>query len=281
MDSEQKYPIREVSQITGVNPVTLRAWQRRYGLIKPERRQSGHRLYSDDDIQLIRQILNWLDKGVSIGQVKSLLDNPEKEAVSDNWINIQNELMTLAQSLKLNQLDTLIADTSKLYPAELWLRKIIEPWLKQLSMLQRPDKDLIEQAARNLLSSKIEKMISIQTGPGIALLQAGNLSPLNTKLARYELQSLECQCYDLGQIDPIQLLLLSDRLQVQAFIILTGSGLNANWFSTKVSKLPKNCYYTGEMGQIYHRKKWLKKPYAATITQLVKQHEKAFGLVQK
>ncbi len=281
MDSEQKYPIREVSQITGVNPVTLRAWQRRYGLIKPERRQSGHRLYSDDDIQLIRQILNWLDKGVSIGQVRSLLDNPENETVNDNWINIQNELMTLALSLKLNQLEALITQTSKLYPAELWLRKIIEPWLKQLSMLQRPDKDLIEQAARNQLSSKIEKMISIQTGPRIALLQAGNLSPLDAQLARYELQSLECRCYDLGQVDPVQLLLLSERLQVQAFIILLGSGLSANWFSDRVSKLPDNCYYSGEMGQIYHSKKWLKSPYTASITQLVKQHEKSFGLVQK
>ncbi|MGL5554916.1 MAG: MerR family DNA-binding transcriptional regulator, partial [Aeromonas veronii] len=31
------YPIREVSRLTGVNAVTLRAWQRRYGLVQPAR----------------------------------------------------------------------------------------------------------------------------------------------------------------------------------------------------------------------------------------------------
>lgn len=34
---EELFPIREVARLTGVNPVTLRAWERRYGLIQPMR----------------------------------------------------------------------------------------------------------------------------------------------------------------------------------------------------------------------------------------------------
>ena len=41
---EGSYPIREVSRLTGVNAVTLRAWQRRYGLVQPARTEKGHRL---------------------------------------------------------------------------------------------------------------------------------------------------------------------------------------------------------------------------------------------
>lgn len=41
---EQLYPIRTVSDLTGVNATTLRAWERRYGLIKPLRTDTGHRL---------------------------------------------------------------------------------------------------------------------------------------------------------------------------------------------------------------------------------------------
>lgn len=37
--TEKRYAIGEVSEITGVNSVTLRAWQRRYGLIVPQRTQ--------------------------------------------------------------------------------------------------------------------------------------------------------------------------------------------------------------------------------------------------
>ena len=279
MDSEYKYPIRQVSQLTGVNPVTLRAWQRRYGLIKPGRTDSGHRLYSDADILLIRQILNWLDKGVSIGQVKSLLKNPQTEPASDNWQDIQQQLISLAQDLKLHQLESLIAETSRLYPAEQWLRHIIEPWLKQLSLLQRPDQGLIEQAARRLLGHKIEKMITLQSGPYIALLQVGAIPALDAQLARYELQSLECRCYDLGNADPAQLSLISERLSIQAYILQLGSGLNSKWFSEKQARLPENSFFSGQLGLIYQHKNWLNSPYAETLTQLVRQHEKAFGLV--
>ncbi|OOE97942.1 hypothetical protein BZG79_15885, partial [Salinivibrio sp. MA427] len=37
--------ISQVAEQTGVNPVTLRAWQRRYGLLSPARTAKGHRLY--------------------------------------------------------------------------------------------------------------------------------------------------------------------------------------------------------------------------------------------
>ena len=279
MDSEAKYPIREVSLLTGVNPVTLRAWQRRYGLIKPARTDSGHRLYSEQDIELIRQILAWLDKGVSIGQVKSLLGNPQQQAPEDNWSQIQQELLSLAQNLKLGALDALLSETSRLYPAALWLRNIIEPWLELLAQSARPDQMIIEQAARRLLSSRLEKMISIQSGPRIALLQAGNINALQSQLARYELQSLECRCYDLGCSEPAQLKLIGERLPIQATVILLGSGLTANWFNSQQTELAKNVFYAGQVGLIYRDQQWLKRPFAETLTQLVKQHATAFGLV--
>lgn len=62
-------PIREVSRITGVNAVTLRAWERRYGLIVPHRTAKGHRLFSTEHIQRIQQILLWLNRGVSVSQI--------------------------------------------------------------------------------------------------------------------------------------------------------------------------------------------------------------------
>ena len=66
---EKRYAIREVAEITGVKPVTLRAWQRRYNLVQPDRTEKGHRLFTDQDIEMIRQIQSWLAKGVAIGKV--------------------------------------------------------------------------------------------------------------------------------------------------------------------------------------------------------------------
>lgn len=70
---EELFPIREVVRLTGVNPVTLRAWERRYGLIQPVRTEGGHRLYSQADIEAIRSILAWTERGVAVSKVGSLL----------------------------------------------------------------------------------------------------------------------------------------------------------------------------------------------------------------
>jgi len=48
--TNERFPIRTVSELTGVNSVTLRAWERRYGLIQPVRKESGHRLYTRQHI---------------------------------------------------------------------------------------------------------------------------------------------------------------------------------------------------------------------------------------
>ena len=77
---ETLYPIREVARLTGVNPITLRAWERRYGLLVPHRTDSGHRLYSQRDIERVRAITNWIAKGVAVSKVGSIIDRGEADA---------------------------------------------------------------------------------------------------------------------------------------------------------------------------------------------------------
>ena len=67
------FPIREVARLTGINPVTLRAWERRYGLIQPTRTESGHRLYSMRDVEAVREILGWIERGVAVSKVGKIL----------------------------------------------------------------------------------------------------------------------------------------------------------------------------------------------------------------
>lgn len=63
---EGKYTIKVVSERTGVRPVTLRAWERRYDLLEPDRLDNNYRLYSERDIQVVRWITRRLDDGLSI-----------------------------------------------------------------------------------------------------------------------------------------------------------------------------------------------------------------------
>src|SRR5690349_19228014 len=73
LEQEELFPIREVARLTGVNPVTLRAWERRYGLVVPTRTESGHRLYSLTDIERVRSILGWIERGVAVSKIGRIL----------------------------------------------------------------------------------------------------------------------------------------------------------------------------------------------------------------
>jgi MerR family transcriptional regulator, light-induced transcriptional regulator len=70
------FPIRVVARLTGINPVTIRAWERRYQLVVPERTPGGHRLYSRADVEILRAASRLVDQGLAISQATRLLDEP-------------------------------------------------------------------------------------------------------------------------------------------------------------------------------------------------------------
>lgn len=61
------YSIGVASRLSGVPTETIRIWERRYGLPNPGRTGGGHRLYSDDDVELLRAVKHLVDGGVRVG----------------------------------------------------------------------------------------------------------------------------------------------------------------------------------------------------------------------
>jgi DNA-binding transcriptional MerR regulator/methylmalonyl-CoA mutase cobalamin-binding subunit len=68
------YRIRAVARMTGLAPELIRAWERRYGLIRPERSTGQYRLYSDREVALLRGAKALVDRGLAIGEVSRLGD---------------------------------------------------------------------------------------------------------------------------------------------------------------------------------------------------------------
>ncbi|WP_417614762.1 MerR family transcriptional regulator [Oceanisphaera sp.] len=278
-DSTPRYPIREVAKLTGINPVTLRAWQRRYGLLKPARTEKGHRLYCEDDITQIRHILHWLEQGVSIGQVKGLLAEPEAVVTGSNWEQAQTRLMNSALALNLGRLEADLLELTSLYPAELVLRHVIEPWLLALAQLHRPDAQLIEQSARALLMRVLHQLLTIKTGPRVAVARVGQVREQHALLAQFELQGLECRSLDLGVLDPQDLSLADGRLKFDALVLILGAGLSQSWFNDMETHLPRRCFFVGELGTLYQQQGWLNRPFAIYVSEIARRHDAPFSLV--
>ncbi len=64
--------IKAVAQETGLKPVTIRAWERRYGLPEPERTAAGRRRYSRRDVALLHWLVARQAEGVAISQAVDL-----------------------------------------------------------------------------------------------------------------------------------------------------------------------------------------------------------------
>jgi DNA-binding transcriptional MerR regulator len=71
--------IRAAAREVDLNPDTLRAWERRYGLPLPSRSEGGHRLYSPRDIATLKWLKDRRDDGLSISRAVSLWRSLESE----------------------------------------------------------------------------------------------------------------------------------------------------------------------------------------------------------
>lgn len=67
------YNIQAVAAATGVPSITLRSWERRYGVPQPKRDPKGYRLYSDRDIAVTRWLKERVQHGVGISRAVNML----------------------------------------------------------------------------------------------------------------------------------------------------------------------------------------------------------------
>lgn len=73
MNTEPRYRIHAVSEMTGIPAPTLRAWERRYGIPRPGRSESAYRLYSDADVAEVRQLVVLQTRGLAPSEAARLL----------------------------------------------------------------------------------------------------------------------------------------------------------------------------------------------------------------
>src|SRR5512139_2995161 len=69
------YSIKAVAQATGLTVETLRAWERRYGIVAPNRDASGRRVYRPEDVLRLRRLREATERGHPIGRLAGLSDD--------------------------------------------------------------------------------------------------------------------------------------------------------------------------------------------------------------
>ena len=149
--------IGELSRRTGVTEPTLRAWERRYGLLRPERSAGGFRLYTDEDAERVRAMRDYLERGVSASQAAGLaLAEPQTEHLAPAESlgrQLASALDALDDVAAQAALDRAFATLS----VEAALRHVVLPVMSEVGRGWEEDESVIarEHFATNLVRGRL------------------------------------------------------------------------------------------------------------------------------
>jgi MerR family transcriptional regulator, light-induced transcriptional regulator len=151
--------IGELSRRVGVGPDSLRAWERRYGLLRPVRTPGGFRLYSREDERRVRDMQEQLARGLSAAQAAEVvlaagqLAASPAAALDDLRARLAAALAEFDDTAANAVLDRVLA----LHGPDIAMRDVIYPYLRELGEAwERAEVDVAqEHFASNILQSRL------------------------------------------------------------------------------------------------------------------------------
>lgn len=112
------YTIKQAAQRSGVPSASLRAWERRYGVVRPERTASGYRLYDDAAIDTLAMMRRLVEEGwtaaaaaaaVSTGQVpQAPLGHLRPGVGGDEGGDLREDFLAAAAAVDVARLDSVL-----------------------------------------------------------------------------------------------------------------------------------------------------------------------------
>ena len=128
--------IGELSKRAGVTPELLRAWERRYGLLRPARSAGGLRLYSPADVERVALMQQHLAEGMAAAEAAALAvrDAVDEEAARTALrpAAIRDELATALDAFDEPRAQAILDRLLALATVETLLAEVVVPYLQEL-----------------------------------------------------------------------------------------------------------------------------------------------------
>jgi len=218
----EQVPIGTICSLTGVNAVTLRAWERRYGFIRPLRTAKGHRLYTHAHVELIRRVLVLVERGVPISQVGKLVDAaPESRLVSDipgAWRDFFDRMTAAIARLDEPELDKIYDEALSVHSIDNLTRHLILPLLVHLGERWKniagaiAEEHFLAMYLRSKLGARLMHRIRYATGPRlVAACAPGEHHEIGLLLFALEAQSAGLRTVLLGADTPFEDVAIAQR----------------------------------------------------------------------
>jgi MerR family transcriptional regulator, light-induced transcriptional regulator len=122
--------IGELARRTSLSPEVLRAWERRYGLLRPARTTGGYRLYSEEDAERVLRMQELISSGIAAAEAARLAleDPPAAAAADDLAADLRSAVDAFDEARAHQAFDRLLARLS----VEAVLGQAVLPFLHEL-----------------------------------------------------------------------------------------------------------------------------------------------------
>jgi methanogenic corrinoid protein MtbC1 len=176
-DSSRSYEIQEVSELTGLSPARLRAWERRYAVVRPGRQPNGYRAYTASQVALLRAFAKLVNGGERIGD---LAFEPSEAVIAraEAGGSDRSVLASMVEAVRAydrDRLETLVGAELTRLGLRRFAEEIVPPLASQVGDLWALGRLPIasEHLASEVIVQAMKEALRIGTGDGPLLVAAG------------------------------------------------------------------------------------------------------------
>jgi len=249
------YSIRDLERLSGIKAHTIRIWEKRYGIIAPERTSTNIRLYNDEELKKLLNVSILNKKGFKISHLARMDQDELKEKVihisreaPETGIQIENLIISMLE-LDEWKLEKILSDSIIRIGFEETMVQLVYPLFEKIGFLWQTGSIIPahEHFVSNLLRQKLIVAINGQAPPArhdaarfILFLHENELHELGLLFYSYLLKKNGFKVIYLGQAVPFDnLLTISGITRPQYFLTSFTTGISEKTLTDFLEKMAR------------------------------------------
>jgi DNA-binding transcriptional MerR regulator len=160
-----QYAIKDLERLSGIKAHTLRIWEQRYGILKPERTDTNIRYYTAEDLKRILNISLLNNNGFKISKIAKLPDEEivkQAQSILNNYSKESDQIDNLVMCMmEMNEakFEKIVSNCIIHFGFESTIEKIVFPFMRQIGNMWQVG--MINPAQEHFISHLVRQKIIV------------------------------------------------------------------------------------------------------------------------
>ena len=253
-----QYSIKDLETLSGIKAHTIRIWEKRYGIITPDRTDTNIRTYCDSDLKKLLNIALLNNHGLKISKIcklnyDALCQEVEKVAQTDtSYPTYIDRLVVSMVDLDRPKFEAILKDGTDQLGFEDFCIHVLYPFLQKVGVMWMANS--INPAQEHFISNLIIQKMYVATDKlyssenrdkkAVFFLREGEMHEMGLLFFRYLMKKRGVEAIYLGQSVPMQDLKQVVQAHqpdylVSAFVATMDEGVLESYLHSLAEAFPK------------------------------------------